>query len=207
MSLLAIRLAYSTRLFLFARTDGPEKIASSESKSQNKSLETFDLFFRQYSSAVFGYLWRMTGEEQAANDLTQETFIRAWKQFSHISTYDQPRAWLLRVATHLALNYRRQSVRHHEIQWQELHDEEYDAPLAADHTVQIVNRDDICRILLTLPARERSALVLHAVYGLSCAELSEALHISVAAAKIALWRGRPRFRAHYSGEEDTNEKR
>ena len=69
--------------------------------------ESFEAFFQARHRAIFAYLWRMTGEEEAANDLCQETFLRAWRQFERIRLYDRPEAWLLRVATNLALNHLR----------------------------------------------------------------------------------------------------
>lgn len=168
----------------------------------HENLDAFEGFFHQHHAVVFGYLWRMTGEEQIANDLSQETFLRAWQQFPTISTYDQPRAWLFRVATHLALDHahsmaRRSAIWHRDIPI----DEDSATMLAPDQAEQVVKRDSISRQLLALPPRERSALVLHAVYGLSCAELADVLHISLSAAKVAVWRGRERFRRGYLHEE------
>lgn len=166
------------------------------------NLDAFEEFFHQHHAVVFGYLWRMTGEEQTANDLTQETFLRAWQQFPTISAYDQPRAWLLRVATHLALNHAHSAARRSAIQHRDIPDDEDAATMVApDQAEQAVKRDAIIRELLALPPRERSALVLHAVYGLSCAELADVLHISLSAAKVAVWRGRERFRRGYLHEE------
>lgn len=174
-----------------------------EPVSMQENLAAYEVFFQHHHSAVFGYLWRMTGEEQTANDLTQETFLRAWRQFTNISTYEQPRAWLFHVATHLALNYIRMSARRTKIQHVDaLEYASPDVASALDHTEQVANQDLISRILLSLPMRERAALVLHAVYGFSCAEITKALHISPAAAKIALWRGRERFRREYLREGD-----
>ncbi|HEX6816981.1 MAG TPA: sigma factor, partial [Ktedonobacterales bacterium] len=67
----------------------------------------FEPFFREHQRDIFTYLWRMTGDEQAAYDLTQETFLRAWRHFARVRDYERPGGWLFRVATHLALNYLR----------------------------------------------------------------------------------------------------
>jgi DNA-directed RNA polymerase specialized sigma24 family protein len=67
----------------------------------------FEDFFTRHQQDIFGYLWRITGEEQAAYDLCQETFLRAWQQFDTVSTYERPGAWLFRVATNLAINHQR----------------------------------------------------------------------------------------------------
>lgn len=163
--------------------------------------ERFEWFFHTYETAIFGYLWRMTGDREVASDLTQETFVRAWQRFSTISSYDAPRSWLFRVATHLALNYARQSRTRATVDSWAAVEPAYDTPAQADHADQIVDRDAIRVILLSLPPRERAALILHAVYGYSCAEAARALSISLSAAKVALWRGREHFRARYLGEE------
>jgi RNA polymerase sigma factor (sigma-70 family) len=79
--------------------------AASISEPSAPFRESFESFFQHYQQDIFGYLWRMTGEEQAAYDLSQETFLRAWQRFERIRGYDQPGAWLFRVATNLALNH------------------------------------------------------------------------------------------------------
>ena len=51
-------------------------------------LREFELFFQHYQHRLFGYLWRVTGEEQTAYDLSQETFVRAWQHFRTIKSYE-----------------------------------------------------------------------------------------------------------------------
>ena len=53
-------------------------------------LPSFEAFFRRHERNIFGYLWRMTGDEQAAYDLSQETFVRAWQHFDRIASYERP---------------------------------------------------------------------------------------------------------------------
>src|SRR5262245_41420099 len=54
----------------------------------------FEPFFRMHEPDIFTYLWRMTGDEQAAYDLAQETFLRAWRHFVRIRDYERPGGWL-----------------------------------------------------------------------------------------------------------------
>jgi RNA polymerase sigma factor (sigma-70 family) len=171
------------------------------SRDKAATVESFESFFRTYETAIFGYLWRMTGDREVASDLSQETFVRAWQRFSTISSYDAPQSWLFRVATHLALNYARQSRTRATVNSRSAVESAYDPPMHADHADQIVDRDAIRVILLALPPRERAALILHSVYGYSCAETAWALRISLSAAKVTLWRGREHFRARYLREE------
>ncbi|MGH2502838.1 MAG: RNA polymerase sigma factor [Ktedonobacterales bacterium] len=64
----------------------------------------FDAFIREHQRAILNYLWRMTGDEQSAYDLTQEVFVRSWRHFDKLRGYSSPRAWLFRVATNLAIS-------------------------------------------------------------------------------------------------------
>lgn len=158
----------------------------------------FRSFYEEYGHIVFGYLWRMVGDEQAAHDLTQDTFVRAWQQFQKISGYDRPIAWLLHVAAHLALNYRRdRSVRARAQRQMETHLRE----TASGEFDTVGMRDVVLKTLRRIPVRERTALVLHVIYGMPHAEIAEILGISPGAAKTILWRGREQFRAHYTEEE------
>jgi RNA polymerase sigma-70 factor, ECF subfamily len=159
--------------------------------------DAFEAFFRTHERAIFGYLWRMTGDEQASYDLAQETFVRAWQRFERVRGYEQPRAWLFRVATNLARNHRRhRSVR--------------DAATVrlmaggegvGDTTRGVAESEAVRAALDTLPVKQRAALVLRVVYGLSLGELAQALGTSEAATKMTLSRARGRFRAHYTQEE------
>ena len=158
---------------------------------------TFDSFYELHARTVFGYLWRMTGSEQTAHDLTQETFVRAWNHFAKVQTYERPRSWLFRVATHLVINHTQQLRRQ-----PPLLNEEHERLLQVDdQTAGIAEQDAVLRILLRLRSRERAALVLHAVLGFTCSEIARALGISDANAKVTLWRAREHFRAYYGREE------
>jgi len=163
-----------------------------------RQLPSFEAFFRRHERDIFGYLWRMTGDEQAAYDLSQETFVRAWQHFDRIASYERPGGWLFRVATNLALTHQKRAA----------------APVGAaqpfsmgndpsvsDPAWRLAESEAIRATLLALPPQQRAALVLREVCGFSCAEVAEALGITLAAAKMTLSRGREAFRARYTREE------
>lgn len=155
---------------------------------------TFEAFFGQYEQQVFGYLVRMTGDEQTARDLSQEAFLRAWQHFDKLLTYDHPSAWLFRVATNLALSHLRR--RGSPVGSAKLLGDD-DGPARSDPAWRFVERDLIEQILLELPPKQRAALVLREVYGLSCQEVAQALSMSRDAVKMSLWRAREQFRVRY----------
>ncbi|MGZ3674523.1 MAG: RNA polymerase sigma factor [Ktedonobacterales bacterium] len=159
--------------------------------------EAFETFFRLHEREIFGYLWHITGDEQASYDIAQETFVRAWQRFEQIRRYEQPRAWLFRVATNLASNHRRnRSVRDAATTRLSV-----GAHVAGDPAADVVESDAVRAALDAIPLKQRGALILRIVYGLSFSELARALDSSEAAAKMTLSRARERFRALYMHEE------
>lgn len=195
------------RRLLVAIEHGEQAGATSRSHPHDGSraeIGAFEPFFREHQRDIFTYLWRMTSDEQAAYDLTQETFLRAWRHFARICDYERPGGWLFRVATHLALNHVRgrstslgsaaslnTPVAPHT---------SVSLPASPDFSVSIADADTVRRALMAIPSRHRAALVLREVYGLSCEEVATALGVSSGAAKTLLWRARSDFRASYQNE-------
>ena len=194
---------------LLAIGDGDSTIAATMPPSRHAlprgEIGEFEPFFRTHERDIFTYLWRMTSDEQAAYDLAQETFLRAWQHFTRIRDYERPGGWLFRVATHLALNHLRargtalggavsldvtNSARH----------AAPFSPAASDPGVRVANADAVRRALTAIAPRQRAALVLREVYGLTCEEVAATLGISVGAAKTVLWRARGEFKNRYAEE-------
>ncbi len=161
-------------------------------------VAAFEELVHRYERLVLNYLWRMTGEEQSAYDLTQETFLRAWQHFAKINHYESPRAWLLRVATNLALTLRtrRAAPVGAAIPLDDTHE-----PAASDPARRVVESEQVRLTLQALSPRARSMLVLRELYGLDINEIAGILGMSRDAVKMALCRAREQFRAIYEREE------
>jgi RNA polymerase sigma-70 factor (ECF subfamily) len=159
----------------------------------------FESFVRYFERQILNYLWRMTGDEQAAYDLTQEVFVRAWQRFETIRGYEQPRGWLFRVATNLALTHK--SSRGRTTPFSAMPSLGSDAPGASDPARRFAESDHVRSVLLRLPAKRRAALVLREVYGLSTPEVGQALGMSETAVRMAISRAREQFRTLYTRGE------
>jgi RNA polymerase sigma-70 factor (ECF subfamily) len=175
-----------------------DKRAQPVDKAQGSASEVgeFESFVRQFERRILNYLWRMTGEEQSAYDLTQEVFLRAWRHFSSISRYEQPHAWLFRVATNLALTHN-SSRKRQAPPMSAITSLSNDAPGASDPARHFAESELVRQILLQLPPRRRATLVLREVYGLSTAEVGAALGMSETAVRMAISRAREQFRTLY----------
>jgi RNA polymerase sigma-70 factor (ECF subfamily) len=158
----------------------------------------FEEFVDRNQRVILNYLWRMTGEEQSAHDLTQETFLRAWRNFGKIAHYDNPRAWLLRVATNLALTLR---TRSHAPVGAAILLDDTNSPAMSDPARRVIEGEMVRLALQAISPRARALLVLRELYGLDLTDIAGILGMSHDAVKTALCRAREQFRAVYEREE------
>jgi RNA polymerase sigma-70 factor (ECF subfamily) len=74
---------------------------------QSKQAWAFEVFFDRYEGAVRRHLRYIVGDEPAAEDLLQETFLRVWTRAGQWNGQGTVKGWLFRIATNLALNHLR----------------------------------------------------------------------------------------------------
>jgi RNA polymerase sigma-70 factor (ECF subfamily) len=184
---------------VFATIDATGSWIARWSSATDPPPSPFEQLVQRYGGRIYAYLWRMVANPEAASDLCQETFERAWRHFEDLVDSAHQQAWLYRVATNLALNHLRheRAIAHPATP--------LDASLAddVDLETQVVERDSVRQTLRQLPSRQRIALILHEIHGLSGEEVAQALGISYEAAKMTIWRARERFRALYQREGES----
>jgi RNA polymerase sigma-70 factor (ECF subfamily) len=166
--------------------------------SYDPVAEAFDKLFQDCEPKVYGYLWRMTGDEAQASDLCQETFLRAWQRFDTIASYENPLGWLFRVATNLAIDEQRARQKALGMSIPIGPD---DGPIQIDETTSLAEREAILEILQRLSPRARAALVLREVYEMPLEGIAQTLGATPAAIKKMLTRSREQFRIAYLREE------
>jgi RNA polymerase sigma-70 factor (ECF subfamily) len=153
----------------------------------------FDALFRRWAAPLLRYLERMLRDAAAAEELVQEVFLRVHGARERYEPQARFSTWLYRIATNLALNELRRPRR------REPHAslDEPEAPALAGESPQAEHDIDarrlsqrVVRELAALPERQRAALCLTAVEGLSYAEVASALEISESAVKALVHRAR-----------------
>jgi RNA polymerase sigma factor (sigma-70 family) len=151
----------------------------------------FDRAYRAYHPAVRRHLLYLTGDTPLSEDLMQETFTRLYERGlpGGAVAIDNPRAWLLTVASNLAYNHfrgeSRRSVR-----------ETAQAPLAHALSPDLDQALDVRAALATLDARDRVVLMLRAS-DFSYAEIAEAVGLAPTSVGTILARSQRRFREIY----------
>lgn len=153
--------------------------------------------FERHHVEIFAYLHRMVDDREWAQDLAQETFLSAYRARDQLAGIQNPRAWLYRIATNLALNALKRKRRFAWLPWQWHEDRAAPANVAEE-----VGRQALVEAALaSLPPDYRAPLLLYAHYGFKVAEVAEALNLSEGAARMRLQRARELFRAAYRKEE------
>ncbi|MEN9933472.1 MAG: hypothetical protein RLZZ387_51 [Chloroflexota bacterium] len=155
-----------------------------------------ELLYAEYQRPVLAYLTRLVSEREAAEDLCQETFIKAMRGWESHDPTASVAAWLYRIATNTAYDYLRRLRR---IRFTPLVDTDEPAMEGAPLESRLDDREPVLRALDQLPAMYRLPLVLHSCEGRSTQEIADTLGVSNSAVKTRLFRARERFRQIYQG--------
>src|SRR5579862_6573318 len=83
-------------------------------RAQSGDSDAFRLLVEQHSRVIFRLAFRMTGNEQDAEDVVQETFLRAYKRLSDYEARASFSTWLYRIASNYSLDLIRSRRRHEE---------------------------------------------------------------------------------------------
>lgn len=154
----------------------------------------FRIFVARHERMVFALLSRMLGHGPDAEDLAQETFVRAYCAFPGFDPSGPAKVstWLLTIATRLALDSRkRRKLAIAEV------DDENEPRAASDPELRLERRElgqAIAVAASKLPDEQRAALVLAEFHGLSIAEIAGALDVPESTAKTRLFRAREKMR-------------
>jgi RNA polymerase sigma factor (sigma-70 family) len=156
----------------------------------------FARIFEEFSAPIYNYVLRMVADADRAADITQDTFIKAYRKLDTLTDATSTRSWLFRIATNTAIDdmRRRRMV----------------TPMGDDHPV-FANRPDqrpgpeaqvmaatlderVQRALLRLRPNHRQCLLLSDLEDMSAQQISEVMDLSYAAVRTLLCRARGEMR-------------
>jgi len=144
----------------------------------------------------------LTGDRGVAQELAQETFLRAYRALARGEQWDNPRAWLYRVASRLAIdNYRRCRL----LRWLPLRDGQPDPQQGLREAT--AEKLAVQAALAALPPKYRVPLVLYAYEERPVADVAQTLGLSVSAVKMRLSRAREMLRDAYLSSNELTDRR
>ena len=147
----------------------------------------FERLYRANSGRVFAICVRMAGDRTAAEELTQDVFVRAWQKLDQFRGESSFSTWLHRLAVNVVLNARKQQGRH-----RSRHDEmdEETSDFAQPGLSVPGMRLDLEQAIAALPAGARKVFVLHDVEGYTHEEIAGMTGVTTGATKSQLHRAR-----------------
>src|SRR3954452_14616167 len=167
---------------------------------------TFSALVERHRRELQLHCYRMLGNFEESEDLTQETFLRAWRRRETYAGRASLRAWLYRIATNACLDaLERRPPRvpsaDGEVAWLQPYPDDL---LAPDSSEQVVERETIELAFLIaiqyLAPRPRAVLILRDVLGWRARDVAALLETSVAGVNSALQRARAVLKEHLPAE-------
>lgn len=160
---------------------------------RNQKLEHL---YRQYAKPLYFYLYKLCGSKEVAEDLTQETFVRAT---IHLHLYDgtEPRAWLYKVARNTYIDEWRKQTRRKNLllRWLMPNKGEMISPygIPEEELVMKELQMELVDLMAYLPENYRSILYLREIEQFSYQEIMATLQLSEDQVKVTLYRARKKL--------------
>jgi RNA polymerase sigma-70 factor (ECF subfamily) len=150
-----------------------------------RDSNSFDELYRGTSARMLRYGYAVVGDLTEAQDLVQEAYARAWRQWRALGTHPDLEAWLRLVIVRLANDRWRRLARNRLIGWRAGTPDRVPAP-SEDSVV-------VLAALRRLPMAQRQALALHYLFDVPIADIAEETGAAVGTVKSWLSRGRARL--------------
>ncbi len=158
---------------------------------------TFDDVLARYQEEIYRYAAHLTRNHADADDLYQETVLKAYRAFDRLDELANHRAWLYRIATNAFLSDRRKRGREGVL------DDDAVAAIPAATTDDAARLDaqdllrDVDAFVESLPLKQRLALVQRKYHDLSYAEIAQNLRCSESAARASVHEALRKLRARF----------
>ena len=152
----------------------------------------------RYQNRIYNFALAMTGSSADADDLAQETFIRALRGLPRFRGDSSLKNWLYRIATNAARSHRGARMRRAPVWETRLESdtlaERQFASGEESAEQRAIRRQTVDRALAALPADLRKAVVLRDIEGLEYREIASVLNIPIGTVMSRIFRGRQRLR-------------
>jgi RNA polymerase sigma-70 factor, ECF subfamily len=164
-------------------------------RSKTGDMDSFNQLVKRWERPIFALAYRTLGREEDARDVTQETFLRAFRALSGFKGDAKFSSWLYRIALNLCRDWMRKERRTPVVAVPEGVDVEQ---LAADRgpveTVEdLAARSElsreVARAMESLPAEQRQAIILKEYHGLTFQEIADLMKCPLSTVKTRVYQG------------------
>ena len=164
------------------------------------NVNDFEKLVTAYEKNVYNIALRMVGDPEDAADMTQETFIKAYRALSGFRGDSKFSSWLYRIASNVCLDFLHSRSRHPQVSLSGADEDDrtaFELPdMSQNPEEQLMKKlsmEAVRRGLGQLPEQQRQILVLRELGGLSYAELAQTLGLEEGTVKSRIFRARKRL--------------
>lgn len=155
----------------------------------------FEALVHAYQADLYRYAFWLCKDKALAEDIVQETFLRAWKALDKLHDAKAAKAWLITIMRREMARYFKNNAKS-DLPLEEIEHIENSAGLDNVNTIALQ------QAIAKLPEEYREPLLLQVIGGYSCTEIAEILHIKPGAVMTRTFRARQKLR-HTLGMEQT----
>ncbi|MBI2590848.1 MAG: RNA polymerase sigma factor [Candidatus Blackburnbacteria bacterium] len=174
-------------------------------RAQAGDNTAFATLFEVYQTPILKYICRFTDDREAARDLTQDTFLKAYLGIQEMGNILLFRQWLYRIATNTCISRWRHESRASWEPWEDFLATFHPCQVAKDSPEQDFinkeNAEEVMHILSQLKPKYRACLLLREYHDLSYDEIAEVLKITESQVKTWLFRAREKFKQVWTNTE------
>lgn len=150
----------------------------------------FQALFDATTPLLIRVAWRITGSEESAEDIVQDSFIRMLEKKIPFPSQDDAKYWLIRVVKNAALNYAKRKGREAKAYERYLRDVNDGTPSPEDEAMVKEDAETMRALLERLPEKYREVLVLKEYAELNYKEIGRVLGITEGNVKVRVFRAR-----------------
>jgi RNA polymerase sigma-70 factor (ECF subfamily) len=161
----------------------------------------FRLLYETVFPVLFRVVYRITGSEEAAEDLCQDAFSRLVEKKMAFPTPEEAKYWLIRVATNASLNYAKRKERERRAYQKAFREDVRKTETGESELLAKESREEVQEALKKLPKNLRMVLILREYGELNYKKIGQVLGISEGNVKVRVFRARERLAVLLKAEE------
>ncbi|MDH7501769.1 MAG: sigma-70 family RNA polymerase sigma factor [Verrucomicrobiota bacterium] len=190
-------------------TDSKESVSDAVlvARAKRGDLDAYDELVRRYQERIYSAMYHMTSNHEDASDLTQESFIKAYRALKSFKGDSSFFTWLYRIAINKAINFLKQRKHVHEMSLDDIDlNAEHDPDIVALISEKTPRRQAalselqvrLNEAMQKLSEPHRLVVTLHDIQGLPHEEIGRIMNCNVATVRTRLFYARQQLQAYLS---------